>query len=539
MSSSFRVDKAAKLVRGQLAVNSISGVVQFAIVSAVYLMTYPVLLKSLGPAAFGLWALLGLPSQYVMLGSFGLSNALIKLLSEDPFSDDKPRATELAGSAAAIFIVIGAALLAAAFAWRVPIIEWLHVNAILVVDARILLIGMAGVVFLSLLASVYLSVLSGLHRMDLANIVQTFGSALTGVGILVVLKLGGGLVSLLLVNTASAAIVLIVAVLLARCVGEMHWTVTPAIRWRTMRALLGFGMQVYVAALFAMLLEPTIKTVLSRFAGLEDVSNFEIASRVLMQGRSLFVNLIMPLLPVSSLLMSDNKAIREVFGRAMRLLWLTAIPLFLGLAAISQPLLKAWFRTPMPACATILSLLAVGWLVNILALPPYIFVQGMNVPRHAMVSSVLQGLLSVAGAIILIPRFGLIGAAYCEVPALTIGALYVFWGFTRLCPIRFRDVLPIRPSRAFGVPLVFVTVLWLVAGSSRTASTLRVAIVCVVAFAMYASFLFTRGANGFTALDVFGSYFRRSRASESIEGRLPNEDECAAQLMPKGLGADD
>lgn len=496
-------------VREQLALNSFSGVVQFLIVSLVYFFAYPFLLRSLGQERFGLWALLGLPSQYVLLGGFGLSNALTKFLAETSPGQDTPRQAELVGSAAAIFIVIGGIITLAAFTWQRSIISWLNISPSLVVEARALLVGMACVVCISLLATAYTSVLSGMQRMDLANGVQILSAVVTGGGIFVAIKLGWGLIGLMLVNASSALAMLVAGLFLSHRIAQIPWKIVPKIRWNTVVSLLSFGIHVYVAALFGMLLEPTMKVLLGRFTGLEAVSSFEIASRAAIQIRSLFFNVLFPILPASSLLMNDTGAIRSLFGRAMQLLWLTAIPVFLAISILSAPLLRIWLGRSLPLAATALSLLALGWLVNILAIPPYLLVQGVNKPHYAMISSVLQGVISAAGAYFLIPYLGLRGAVYCETIGLIVGAIYIFHCFANVCPAKFRDVLAIPSSRAFGVPAVFAAAVFVCSRLLGMITLWRVGLICVVGFALYASLLFTKRGNGFSALSLLSSYVPR------------------------------
>jgi O-antigen/teichoic acid export membrane protein len=525
------------LVREQLALNSFSGVVQFVIVSTVYFFAYPLLLKSLGPERFGLWALLGLPSQYVLLGGFGLSNALVKFLAETSPGGGPKRQAELVGSTAAIFVVIGSVLMLAAFTWQRSIISWLHISPGLVLEAQALLVGMACVVCISLLATVYTSVLSGMHRMDLANGVQTLGAAMTGVGVFAAVKLGWGLVGLMLVNAFSASAMFLAALFLSRRMTRMRWRIVPKVKWKTVVSLLQFGIHIYVAALFAMLLEPTIKILLGRFAGLETVSSFEIASRAATQVRSLFFNVMIPILPASSLLMNDAAAIRGLFVRAMRLLWLTAIPVFLAISVLSARLIQIWLGRPFPLAATALSVLSIAWLLNILAIPPYLLVQGMNKPRYAMMSSVLQGVISAGAAYVLIPYLGLRGAVYCELVGLAVGAIYIFRCFEKLCPVKFQDVLAIRPSRAFGMPAAFAVVVF-VASLFTGVSFWQVAILCIVSFVVYASILFTENGNGFTAATLLASYLPRSRKlktppQNTVQERINAGRENLVESLPR------
>src|SRR5271169_4762494 len=180
-------------VRRRLAANSLMGVIRFSIITAIYLFIYPFLLRSLGPAKFGLWALFCIPSQYLALGDLGISNALVKLASEYLPGQGQEHTAHLTGTATIIFSLLGVMLTATVLGLQNEILRWLRISPELVPEARILLIGMAAVIWMLLLGNVYMAILSGLHRMDWVHAIQIGGSAISGVGSVLAIKMHGGL----------------------------------------------------------------------------------------------------------------------------------------------------------------------------------------------------------------------------------------------------------------------------------------------------------------------------------------------------------
>lgn len=494
------------------------GGVRFVVTAAVYFAIYPFMLRSLGAEEFGLWALLCVPGQYIALGDFGISNALIKLISEDYPHEDKERLLQLTGAGVIVFSIVGGAITAIAFLCQREILSWLRIHEILLPDARTLLVGMAAVIWLTLLGNVYIALLSGLHRMDLAHTVQMVNAVLNALGIFLALHWHAGLTGLLLSSAAAALVTWVLAVFLAGRIAGLEWTFLPHFRWSSAKSLLNFGVYLYVAALSALLLEPSIKVLLSRYGSLELVSFFEIASRIVSQTRSFFSNIMLPLLPASSLLMTDPARIRELFSRSMRLLWLTAVPVFVVLAVLAGPIIHAWLGNSIPLAEGALSILALGWLLNVLTLPSYFLVQGMNHPRAAMWCSLMQGLICIGGSYLLIPRLGFYGAIASEAAGVLIAAAYIFYELVLLCPLRTEDLFSNSRVRALGLPAVFGTALWLVARSPAAQSLWAwVPITCAIC-PLYAVLLYRKSANGFTALEVLRGYLpvnnRRALASD-------------------------
>src|SRR5258706_3752526 len=227
MESAIGSKDIKNFVRRRLAANSLMGVLRFVVVTLLYVGIYPFLLRSLGPAKFGLWALLGVPSQYLALGDLGISNALIKLTSESLPGQGGERLVKLTGAAMSVFSLLGAALTGTVFVLQNEIMGWLRIKSELVPESRILLVGMAAVIWISLLASVHTALLSGLHRMDWVHGIQIGSSAVNVVGIVFAIKLHGGLTALLVSNMAAALVGWLAAFLLANSAIRLRWTIFP------------------------------------------------------------------------------------------------------------------------------------------------------------------------------------------------------------------------------------------------------------------------------------------------------------------------
>lgn len=378
-------------VRKRLKINSVSGLFRFAITSAVYLFLYPFLLHALGSERFGLWALLGISAQYAVIGDLGISNALIKQIAEASLDTERNTVRDLAGSATAIFAVIGGISTALIFAFDKAILRALHVQSLLLPEADVLLRGMVLVLWMTLLSNVYTSVLSGLHRMDLTNAIQTAGVVLNAIGSVVAVEFGAGLTGLMLSSAATVMASWAAAVFLVRRTIPGEWFLLPSTHWKVVRGLLSFGGYLYVAGLSTLLLGPMMKVLLTRFGWLEWVADFELASRVVTQIRSLFANAMFPLLPAASLLGRELASVHSLFAKATRLLWSSAVPVFLGLSITAGPLITVWLGHSLPNVQFGLMLLSLGWLCNVMTIAPYLLVQGLDKPHLAMTCSLIQG----------------------------------------------------------------------------------------------------------------------------------------------------
>jgi O-antigen/teichoic acid export membrane protein len=498
-TAEFSMDR---FLQRRMASNSFMGAVRFFIVSATYLLVYPLLLKQLEPRQFGLWALLCVPSQYVALGDFGISTAIIKLVSEGHPGEERERTLQLASAGTVTFSMLGGLLTIIVWLLADSIPSWLRIGPDLVPEARILLIGMAMVIWMTLMGNVYTALLSGMHRMDWAHAVQIGGSVLNAVGIVVSLRIRAGLTGLMLCNVFSALAVWVAALCLARRGTGISWRWLPRTTISAVRSILGFGACISVAAFASLLMEPAVKVLLARYGSIEYVSSFELASRIVTQSRSLFHFAMLPLLPAASLLMSDRERARTLYSRAMRLLFLTAVPAYLSLFILAVPIVHLWLGRDVPFVQGALAVLSIGWLLNILTLPAFLMVQGMNWPRYAMWCAVIQGVICVFGGYLLIPRIGFSGAIYSETAGLIIAATYIQVQFTKICPATIEDATANPLGRLIAILVLFALALFGIGRLSPSVPGWLWGALSLVSMGLYGFALYRKKVSNFTAIDL-------------------------------------
>jgi O-antigen/teichoic acid export membrane protein len=507
------------------------GGLRFVIVSATYIFIYPFLLKSLGPAQFGLWALLCVPGQLIAIGDFGLSTALIKLIAELSPVRDRERALHLASAGTIVFAVIGAIMMTVVFVWQFEILHWLRIAPALLPDARVLLLGMAGVISISLLGNVYTAILSGVQRMDLAHALQIGSSLLNAAGIVALIKWHTGLTGLMLCNAASAVAVWFVAIMLVRRMLVVPWILVPKTRLESFRSLIGFSVYVSVTAVASVLMEPSVKVMLARYGSIEYVSFFELASRIVAQCRSLFQFILLPLLPAASLIMYERGRVALLYSRSMRFLTLTAIPVCLCVAVFARPIIHLWLGKDVVLVENALALLAIGWLFNILTVPDFLLMQGMNLPGPAMWCALIQGVVCVTGGYFLMQRYGFYGVIYAEIAGFFLAAAYIHIQFMKICPSSVQAITGNPLRRILTLLAVFILSIEIVAHASGSLSIwvwLPLAFFSVVSYGLL---LFRKEICNFTTIDLLRNLLTRAIARNvSGNSQFPMEPIAATRI---------
>lgn len=297
----------------------------------------PFIISKLGPQGFGLWALVGAVMTYGSLLDLGVDHALTKYVGEHSSLDDIPWLERVVHTTLAIYIGIGAAVLAftALAAWAVP---WVFsIPGEIAGTARLLVLITGTSLAVNFPLGMYNGVLQGLQRHDVVNAANVLWSLGTGAGALIVLSNGGGLIGLGLVyavgNTLGQAAR--IGFLLRR-----H----PQVRWIRARYHKDRGREIFSFSFYAFLLRgadlvktKTDEIVVGLFLPIVAVGHYSVGIRLTNMLDKLASQLATAVYPYGSKLDAggERDALRRLYVTGGRLNLAIGLPmaLFLGMQA--------------------------------------------------------------------------------------------------------------------------------------------------------------------------------------------------------------
>jgi O-antigen/teichoic acid export membrane protein len=203
------------------------------------------------------------------------------------------------------------------------------------------------------------------------------------------------------------------------------------------------------------------KFLLSRWAGLNFVSSYEIALRLAGNVGTLQPYLAGALLPASSSLSAsgENAKLREAYRKATKYLFLVGIPPFVFLLLHGNAAIRVWVGTPRSDAAAILIILAAGHMVNSLSNAMAFVCQGIGKPGIQTAQSLFQLLTNVVLSITLFRLLGPLGAPMGTTIAFISGAAFFALMFHRHIDIstwtllREAAVIPLIVSVVAALPL--------------------------------------------------------------------------------------
>ena len=311
------------------------------------------------------------------------------------------------------------------------------------------------------IARVVTAAIRGYGVMSVAAQLGVISRILDVLTALPLLALGFGVEGLAVASALAAYVTVGVAV---RLLLRVHpRALTPAAGAWPLRRLLAFSAPQTMTALFFFGVARLDTLLLARFASASEVGIYSIATRLLAPASLLSTSIGQMFAP--RIAAEDARRDRAALGMMLKRVtyWNTTVslPFFAALAVIPAPLLSL-FGEQYADGATALAVLAVGQLVNTAAGPLGQVINMSGRPYITMPNNAFVTLLNVGVGLVLIPRYGLVGAAVSTAGALTVGNAVKL--------VLIRTIFGLTPFRAD-------TAKTLLAGAAATVAAATVAFV--------------------------------------------------------------
>jgi O-antigen/teichoic acid export membrane protein len=222
-------------------------------------------------------------------------------------------------------------------------------------------------------------------------------------------------------TVAGSAVALAVAVSLTLIAvrRERHGSSAP--RQLDVRRWLSTGFMVALMSSLASVQAQVDIIMLNWLAGPESTGLFHVATRSAQLLSFLLSALIVPLGPIVAELYArdDRQALKNVVNGTIRLVFAATLPLAVILILAGEPYL-ALFGSAFKEGSTALAILAIAQLVNVGAGPVQMLLVMTGQPQHAAKWLAASSLANVGLNLVLVPSFGLEGAAVATATSVVI-----------------------------------------------------------------------------------------------------------------------
>jgi O-antigen/teichoic acid export membrane protein len=421
--------------------NAGMAVLQVIVSGGILFALFYVLLRTIGAAQFGVWALVLATVSATRVSELGLSGGVVKFVAKHLAKSDHKSAGEIIQTAAVSIAVLLAFLLVLVY----PFIAWAiayFVDQGSRNDALNLLPFAMLCIWFTAIGGVFLSGLDGAQRTDIRSV---FMIVIAGAHLVLVFLLvpNYGLVGLAYAQLIQSVLLVSLSWPILRVVIRdlpllpVYWAKG---RFREMFA---YGLNFQVISVAQMMFDPTTKALLSKFGALDMVSYYEMANRMVGQFRSVLISANSVLVPIIAGLHEKTPGRVATFYRgSYQILLYLALPLYAGIVALVPVVAEIWIGSLEPSFVAFATLLTIGWFVNTLAAPAYFSNLGIGDLRWNTISHVTMGISNVALGLILGMLFGGIGVVSGFVLALIIGSALVTVGYHAEHHVSLHVLLP-------------------------------------------------------------------------------------------------
>lgn len=388
----------------------------------------PFIVHSLGVKQYGIFILVGTINSFLGLVDLGFSTALTKYVAEYHAIKKIDLLNKLLQSAQTLSVLFGIVGLAVFFVIGKWFLVYFHVAEMNIPNV-ILIFVLSGVVFfLNSLTVPNLAVITGLQRYDVLTKVNMASLILGNVLTAGVLFLGFQLKAVVLVNVVVLMFSLVINHIMAK---KILPEVSFSMGWDTeqVKKAYNFGLQTFVSNIASSALIYFDRLIIPIFLGPAQLSYYSLPGNVALRTSGLVNSISAMLFPMASALQSagEEEKLKIVYIRTFRNLNILAAGISLGVALFAHQILYYWLGKDFAEQGTlILVILSVTYYFVGLYIPLQSMLLGLGRVKFLIKLSVFMAIINLISLLILVPIFGIIGAAWAYLISV-IPMVYAFW----------------------------------------------------------------------------------------------------------------
>jgi O-antigen/teichoic acid export membrane protein len=392
--------------------------------------TAPYIVHRLGAELFGIVALVQTVAGFAGVVNLGIGRALTKYVSELYWRGDVQAINRLFQTAWTTCMVAGCVGLAVLVGPQATIGRLFfrggpEVEGVITIAVYVAAFGL----FTSMLLEAVSALPIGLQRFDIFNTVNIVSGTVRYLGSMAVLMLGYSVRSVLIVNLLANVLAVVAFAVLSRIIvrGLAFW---PTFRWDAFQKLFAFSLPLFLSALSALIVTRVDRFILAYFLPLAAVTFYTLPYTLSEKAAAGVANITSVVYPFTSELHSkgSQERVHELYLRSTKMLTLITLPFTVILMAMPAQILRYWLGPEYASQGAVaLSLLGAATFMN--AASAVATVTSLGVGRAwtpAWFAFVSFG-INIAANLILIPRYGIKGAALAALlPQALVTPVFVY-----------------------------------------------------------------------------------------------------------------
>jgi O-antigen/teichoic acid export membrane protein len=430
------------------------------------LVVSPFMINRMGPEAYGVYALSFLPIEFYAFLDLGFRSATVKFVAHywarkefDKVAEVVNTGIAFAGGAAAI--VFTGAIFGARYADRFFNVPETYRHSFFIL---VLLVSMSWCV--NVVFSLYGACLEALQRFDYYNRIQVTATVVRATGTVILLLRGYGLVQIGILTVSSQ---IMSYMLHFYYFGKVfpEYRISPRSATRAMLREMGsYGIHNFLGNTSIQLLTQGPQFVIGHLSTAASVGFFQISQRLLIYAGEAVqrIGAITNANAAELVAKGERSALGQMAIYTNRYCLTMFMPLAILLLSHGTPFFTLWIPKSAPYCAPLLPILVVGYVIAIVGqFSSSMLLLGMARFQWYSRGLFVEAACSLLGLWYVIPRYGLVGAAWVVAGAMILHrGLFLPWLVSRAVHMGYGALMNAiyTPPFAVAVP-VYALSIWL------------------------------------------------------------------------------
>lgn len=407
---------------GILSRNILVNFLSQAIIFITAFFTTPYILKTLGETNYSLLVFLTTIVGFFLALDFGLSPAFVQAFSEK--TNDKKRRGQILGTSFILYLSLSLFWSLLIFISSPFIMNRFFPIAKQVGNQAVFFLRLFSIVlFFNAMGSFITFSFQALQKFHLANLRAILVGFLVPIGTVYLLMTNKGIENIIYWHLFVHIVVgLFLSFLLKR---EGVLNNISFFSGGVGKRLFGFAKWKFLAQFAGQIRQKAARFFLSANFSLSQLAYFVIPQNISDRYLSLLPNIISPIFPMVASLKGEEKseALDKLYRQSMKLINIFLLPIGIFIFFYAAQFLSLWISPEFSQkAATVLKILILGMSLSVLNGLPMTFLEGLGKPAMPAAFSIVIVILYLLFSWILIPPFGIVGAAlvYCFTYALQV-----------------------------------------------------------------------------------------------------------------------
>ena len=462
-------------VRNSLKTHMATGLAVFALQAAISFFLAPMLLRNLGENRYGAWSLIAELTGYYGLFDLGVRGAVVYFAATYQARGENDKLSQVLASAFWMLTGVAVVLLIAAFGLAAAWPRLFSSSEVPLSEIRPALILMSVVVAFTLPMDLFGALLVGSRHLSLANGLDMCTRVLNTIGIVLVLRSGGGLAPLAAVQLATKAMLWGGCVVVCRSLyGEAVSWHPRCFSWHALSNVFGYGGRNMVMNLARLIMNRTDLTLTGLLLGVRAVTGFQVGRMLIDYAFAAISSIAIPFSPhfTHHAARGEHEEATRLYLRGTRLTAvLTGIICTLGIT-FGSPFLRVWLGARfvegpwLGRSDTVLWILLTAYAPRLVQHLSIQYLLALRRQRFLLWSSISEAAVKLVLCVVLGRWLGLAGIALSSLlPMLGLYGFLLSWYALPVFGIPFgrywRDSLagPCAAT-ALAIPLCLLLPMW-------------------------------------------------------------------------------